>query len=82
MEYRYTQLAERVSRNTAIKRAHSDRFFKSRRGLSSPSSRWKGEPMPRLSDGQAILLILLLSLGLWVVIWGIFFVTEYAFGVT
>jgi hypothetical protein len=38
--------------------------------------------MPRLSDGQAILLILLLSLGLWVVIWGIFFVTEYAFGVT
>jgi hypothetical protein len=57
--------------------AQSDSVSKTRRGLSSPSSGWS-EPMSRLSEGQAILLVLLLSLGLWVVIWGIFLAAEYA----
>jgi len=33
--------------------------------------------MTRLSEGQAILLVLLLSLGLWAAIWGIFLAVKY-----
>ena len=38
--------------------------------------------MSRLNEGQSILLILLLSLGLWVAIWGIFIAAEFALGLT
>jgi hypothetical protein len=60
-----------------MKCVHSDSSYQDRRGLWSPSTRRRGEPMSQLSEGQAILVILMTSLGLWLVIWGIFMAAEY-----
>ena len=68
---------EERTRNTGMECAQSDSVSKLRHGLSSSPPGWKGEPMSRLSEGQAILVVLLLSLGLWAVIWGMFLAAEY-----
>jgi hypothetical protein len=60
---------KRLERKSAFERAC---FFACGRGShGSSSSAYSGrEPTLRLSPGEALILVLLFSLGLWVLIWG------------
>src|SRR5437868_4860765 len=71
LEDRCTPFKERM-RNTAKEQCARSDVPAHRHGSSSPST-----GMTRLSEGQAILLVLLLSLGLWAAIWGIFLAAKY-----
>ena len=73
-EDRCTPFKERM-RNTAKEQCARSDVPAHRHGSSSPST-----GMTRLSEGQAILLVLLLSLGLWAAIWGIFLAVGLVLG--
>ena len=71
LEDRCTRFKERM-RNTAKEQCARSDVPEHRHGSSSPST-----GLTRLSEGRAILLVLLLSLGLWAAIWAIFLAVKY-----
>ena len=66
---RFSGLEDQMDRKTALQWVCPSASWRGRHGPSS-SSRSEDEPTPWLSRGEALTLVLLLSLGLWALIWG------------
>ena len=66
-----SRVEDRVDRNPTLQRNWPSLFWRGRHGPSRPDSSGR-EPSPLLSGGGEPILVLLLSLGLWALIWATF----------
>jgi len=53
-----------------------------RKRTDKSGSSTAAEPIERLSEWKAVILIVLLAVGLWAAIWGVFLLTKWLLGLT
>ena len=58
------------------------RFRFNRKPRDKPDTETAPEPIPRLSEWKAVILVVLLSAALWAAIWGVFLLAKWLLGLT